>query len=159
VQLFVLGAPCSGKSTVVQHLRRSAPGPVVVDVDDEIVRLNGGSWPDIETKNERYLPMVLEAAAAEPRVLLFNSYMPLDRTRWLRTHGFKVVLLDVPDAELRRRDRVRCAAEGWTNIEWFDWHQSVIREHLQDGLVDHVVDGARETSDVAAALVALLRRA
>lgn len=51
----------------------------VIDVDGEIVRLNGGSWADIGTKNERYLPMVLEAAAALPSVVVFNSYMPLER--------------------------------------------------------------------------------
>ena len=44
---FVLGAPCAGKSTIVRHFRRKY-GLNALDADDEIVRLNGGVWPDIE---------------------------------------------------------------------------------------------------------------
>ncbi|MFM8528867.1 MAG: hypothetical protein ACKOD2_04170 [Ilumatobacteraceae bacterium] len=152
MRLFVLGAPCSGKSTIAGALHDDA----VIDVDDEIVRLNGGTWPDIETKNEKLLPAVLEAAAQRVRVLVLNSYMPLKRTRWLKAQGFEVVLLDVPVDELRRRDAVRFEAEGWTNREWFDWHQAVIGEHLDADLIDHLIDGSRPTAAVAADLRRLL---
>jgi hypothetical protein len=151
VRLFVLGAPCGGKSTVTTCLRRR--GIDVSDADDEIVRLNGGVWPDIETMNERFLPRVLDIAGSKPEVVLFNSSMPLDRTRQHRDRGFVVVLLDVSEEKLRRRDRVRLAAEGWTNIEWFDWHQSVIREHHEAGLID----GERDPDEIAAELIASIR--
>ena len=151
MKLFVLGAPCSGKSTVARALRRSHDA--VIDVDDELVELNGGTWPDIDTKNEKLLPLVLEAANAMPSVVVFNSYMPMDRTRWLKGEGFEVALLDVPAEELRRRDKCRFEAEGWTNIEWFDWHQSVIRDHLDAALVDHVIDGSRPTDEIIADLI------
>ncbi len=153
MKLFVLGAPCSGKSTVAMSLR-SADIPVI-DVDDEVVRRNEGTWPDIDTKNE-LLGHILADAAALPAVVVLNSYLPLDRTAALREDGFAVALLDVAPDELRRRDARRLAEEGWTNIEWFDWHQSVIRDHLDAGLVDHVVDGDRPPADVAADLLALV---
>jgi hypothetical protein len=153
--LFVLGAPCAGKTAVDARLR--CRGVDVVDADDEIERLNGGVWPDIERKNEVLLPMVLELAAARREVVLFNSYMPLDRTRWLRDRGFTVALLVVSAGELRRRDRVRLAEEGWTNIEWFEWHQAVIRDHIEAGLVDDLIDGARDPDDIAADLMAQVR--
>lgn len=70
----------------------------MIDVDDELVRLNGGTWPDIDTKNEQLLPIALEAAATTSRIVVFNSYMPLDRTRWLKEQGFDVVFLDVPES-------------------------------------------------------------
>ena len=154
--MFVLGAPCSGKTTIAGRLRGT--GIEVIDTDDEIVRLNGGSWPDIEMKNERLLPLVLDAAVALDEVIVLNSYLPLASTRQLRERGFSVALLDVSDAELRRRDAVRFAAEGWTNREWFDWHQEVIREHHDAGLIDHLIDGEQSPQRVAAALVALLGR-
>ena len=154
---FVLGAPCAGKSTVAAHLRRR--GVDVIDVDEEIVRLNGDVWPDIETKNERFLPKILDTAAGRPEVVLFNSYMPPDRTQQLRNRGFGVALFAVSEGELRRRDGVRLADEGWTNIEWFEWHQSVIREHDEAGLIDEVIDGERDPEDISAELIALIRRA
>jgi hypothetical protein len=52
----------------------------------------------------------------------------------------RVVLFYVPEAELRRRDRVPLESEGWTNTQWFDWHQSVIPEQLDGGLVDQVTE-------------------
>jgi hypothetical protein len=65
------------------------------------------------------------ASATSPSfgaVILFNSYTPLNHTRQLRDRGFAVALLDVSEEELRRRNRGRLAEEGWTNIEWFEWH-------------------------------------
>lgn len=155
MRLFVLGAACSGKTTIAVCLRDH--GVPVVDTDDEIVRLNGGAWPDIATKNQQLLPLVLESAAALPEVILLNSYMPLDETQRLRDQGFKVVLLDVSERELRRRHAVRLAKQGWTNIEWLQWNQSVIQQHVEAGVVDHVVDGERDVTNVAADLVALIR--
>ena len=155
MRLFVLGAPCAGKTTVAARLRCRDVG--VIDADDELERLNGGVWPDIETKNERLLPIVLELAAALPEVVLFNSYMPLDRTRQLRDCGFAVVLLVVSDVELRPRDRVRIAEEGWSNLEWFEWHQSVITDHFEAGLIDHVIDGERDPDEIAAERIARIR--
>ena len=47
----------------------------------------------------------------------------MDRTRWLKGRDFDVVLLDVPPAELRRRDALRLerrgGAETWTALQHF----------------------------------------
>ncbi len=155
MRVFLLGAPCAGKTTLVEPLR--SVGITVIDTDDEIVRLNGGTWPDIETKNARFLPQVLDAAAALDEVVLLNSYLPLERTRQLRGSGFVVALLDVDPDELRRRDAVRQAEEGWTNIEWLDWHQSVIQDHRHADLIDQVIDGHQDPEQVARDVAAVLR--
>jgi hypothetical protein len=155
VRLFVLGAPCAGKSTIATCLRRHRID--VVNADDEILRLNGDVWPDIETKNARFLRMVLDIAGSKPQVVLFDSYMPLERTRQLRDCGFAVALLDVSEEKLCRLDRRRLAEEDWTNIEWFEWHRSVIREHDEAGLRDDVIDGERDPNEIAAEPIALLR--
>lgn len=54
-----------------------------IDMDDEILRLNGGVWPDITTKNNVVLPKVLRAVCEMDEVVLFNSYMTVERTRLL----------------------------------------------------------------------------
>lgn len=43
-------------------------------------------------------------------VILFNSYLDVERTRRLRAAGFCIVLLDVSEAELRRRQSKACSA-------------------------------------------------
>lgn len=109
VRMFVLGAPCAGKSSVATRLRHCDVD--VIDTDDEIERLNGGVWPDIETKNERLLPIVLDIAAALPEVVLFNSYMPLDRTRQLKDRGFAIPLLAASPSPFWTSPSASCAEE------------------------------------------------
>jgi hypothetical protein len=153
VKIFVVGAPCTGKSTICRHLR--ALGLNAIDMDDEIVWLNGGEWPDITTKNEVLQPKVLEAVMAMADVVLFNSYMTVERTMQLRQAGFRTLLLDVSEPELRRRNDVRLAEEGWTNIEWFDWHQTVIQELRDHNMIDHVVSGEQDAALVASEILRL----
>ena len=129
----------------------------VIDTDDKMLRLNGGVWPDIETKNEILLPIVVDTAASMSNVVLFNSYMPLDRTRNLKARGLEVVLLEVSDAELRRRDEIRLTEEGWTNRKWFDWHQAMIQQHRDAGLIDHLLDGERDAASIATDLMSIRR--
>jgi len=122
-----------------------SPSSVVLDVehrdmDDEIARFNGGTWPDIPTKNNVVLPKVLAEVRAMPEVVLFGS-LPVEPTQELRQAGFSTALLDVSEAELRRRHAVRHAEEGWTNVEWFEHEQAVIQDLRAHNVFDHLIDG------------------
>ncbi len=99
--------------------------------------------------------MVLEATMPMDQVVLFNSYMPARWMRQLRSTGFQTVLLEVSEAELRRRHGVRFAEEGWTNIEWFHWNQRHIEELRDDGLFDYVVSGEQDVASVASEILEL----
>jgi predicted kinase len=156
MKLLIVGAPNSGKTTVSRELRESL-GLNVVDMDDEIVRLNDGVWPDIDTKNEVVQPKVLEVVMAMPEVVLFNSYMSVERTRRLREAGFRIVLLDVSEAELRRRNAKRVAEESWTNIEWFDWHRKSIQELQDNNLFDYSISGEQDVKSVATDIARLAK--
>jgi hypothetical protein len=153
--VFVLGAPCAGKTTVA-HLLRDTLAVPILDTDDEVVRRNGGVWPDIETKNDVFVPQVLDLASSLDDVLLLNSYALLHWTERLRRDGFTVVLLDLSEAEQARRDERRLAEDGWTNREWFAWHRAVIDDHRKARLIDDIVDGGQPIEQVAAELAALV---
>jgi hypothetical protein len=155
MRLFVLGASASGKTTVASSLRAAAPGLEVWDTDDEILRLNDNVWPTIEDKNLRLLPSIVGAAAKRRRVILLNSYMPVELALTLRPLGFRTVLLEVSEAELRRRHAERAATEGWSNEEWFDWNQAAIQEMRDRGLIDSVVSGEQTADEIASCLLKL----
>jgi dephospho-CoA kinase len=154
VRLFVGGISCAGKTTLARHLRASS-SLNVVDMDDEIGRFNGGTWPDIPTKNSVVLPKVLAEVRSMSGVVLFGS-LPVERTQELRQAGFATALLDVPPAELRRRHAVRLAQEGWTNVEWFEHEQSVIRDLRASKVFDHILDGEGTVESVAADIMKLV---
>jgi len=153
VRLFVLGIACAGKTTLARHLRACSTLPVV-DLDDEIGRVNGGTWPDIPTKNNVVLPKVLAEVRAMPNVVLFGS-LSVERTQELRAAGFVTALLDVSEAELRRRHAGRLAAEGWTNVEWFEHEQSVLRDLRARNVFDHVIAGEGSVASIADAIMKL----
>lgn len=157
VKIFVVGAPCAGKTTVAGILRAEW-GLNAVDMDDEIARLNGGAWPTIEHKDEVLQPLVLDSAVAATEIILLNSYMQVERAARLRAAGFRVVLLDVHKEELLRRAWQRQAEHGPTNIEWYDWHEANLAALKSAGLIDDVLSGEQPPEDVARALAAIAHR-
>ncbi len=97
-------------TVTIKNRSYTTPGD---SADDEMLRLNGGVWPDsIETKNNVILPQAIEAISQEPNAIFFNSYMTADGAISLRSNGFRAVLLQASEPELRRRDAQRLAAEG-----------------------------------------------
>jgi hypothetical protein len=69
VKPFIVGAAASGTTTVC-HLVRGRTDHEVVDLDDEIMRLNGGVWPSIERKNATVRPLALAGVIPMRNVLL-----------------------------------------------------------------------------------------
>jgi hypothetical protein len=153
VKLLVIGPLCSGKTTIARHLRSMTS--TVVDLDDELTRLNGGTYPDIETRKTVVAPRALADAAALSNVVLLHSTLDPDDVRALRDAGFTTVLLEVSRDELQRRHRLRLHEEGWSNAEWADDNRALIAGLRHLSLFDHVVDAERAPAVVAADLVAL----
>jgi hypothetical protein len=125
-------------------------------MDDAIGRLNRGVWPDIPTKNNVVLPKVLAEVRAMSDVVLLGS-LNVEQTQKLRRDGFYTVLLDVSADELRRRHGVRLSEEGWTNVQWFEHEQSVIRELRHNDVFDHVVSGEQSVASVAEEILTLAK--
>jgi hypothetical protein len=82
-----------------------------------------------------------------PDVVLFGS-LQLERIRELREAGFSTALLDVAGTELRRRQAARLAEQGWTNVEWFEHEQEVIRDLCAHEVFDHFIDGQQTVGSV-----------
>ena len=89
-------------------------------------------------------------------VVLFGS-LNVEQTQKLRRDGFSTVLLDVSAGELRRRHAVRLSEEGWTNAQWFEHEQSVMRELRHNDVFDHVVSGEQSVASVAEEILSLAK--
>ena len=154
MRALVLGAACAGKTTLCRHLR-TVCGVNAIDTNDQILRLNDGVWPTIERKNDVLLPMALASVIGMREVVLLNSYMPVHLMVEVRQAGFQTLLLNVSEAELRRRHELRLTEEGWTNAQWLDWNQKHLRELLHDDLFDHVISGEQNVESVAAEILSV----
>lgn len=154
MKVFVLGAPCAGKTSLVAALRaRDRPA---LDMDEELLRRNGGTWPALAVKRPLSRGVIDDASLLD-EVALAYSIIDDENLATLRAAGWVICLLELPEAELRARARQRLATEGWTNIEWLPSHLANI-EHLRaQGAFAHTLD-ARQPSTVLAATVAGLMR-
>lgn len=102
---YILGAPGSGKTTIVSHLRRLLPGWIVVDWDELMVpaeELAGRSIRDNESLWKPYedlMKSVSDMLAPSP-VLLLGVCTPAQLATW---HIREWVILDCDDRERAAR--------------------------------------------------------
>lgn len=130
-----------------------------MDMDDEIVRVNGGTCPEsIDAKVTLIEPVVLDLVCSLDDVLLLYSYMSVERMERLKRAGFRTALLHVDRDELARRLAKRALEEGWDNSQWLDWNLEQIQVLSHAGMFDIVVPGDPPPSDIADDLLRIHRR-
>lgn len=88
-------------------------------------------------------------------VIVLHSTLDPSDVRGLRAAGYTTALLEVSDAELRRRHKIRLDEEGWTNEAWLEDNEALIDSLRQQRLFDHFIDAERDPVIVAADLLRL----
>ena len=104
--LYIYGPPASGKSTVARRLSRDW-GRMSIDLDEEIVRRQGRSIPEIfaaegEAGFRKIERETLESVTAPIVALGGGTLLDPNCRAYAEEHGF-VVVLDVDDATLAAR--------------------------------------------------------
>ncbi|MBN9104643.1 MAG: hypothetical protein J0I14_06540 [Propionibacteriaceae bacterium] len=155
MKLFLLGAPCAGKTTLVPLLRRQLSCPVL-DMDEELLRANDGTWPASFELKRALTDLILDEASDLDEVVLANSLLDEAQLERLTAAGWEVGLLDLPESVMRARAGERQAREGWTNIEWLPFHLRNIQELRALQAFSHVFDATRPPTELAATLAALV---
>lgn len=153
MKVFLLGAPGSGKTTLMAPLRERLAIPVL-DMDEEVKRVNGGVWPGLDVKRDLTSAIFAELSLLADVVLAY-SVLDDDGLDLLRAHGWRLVLLDVPESELRARVTRREAEQGWTNVEWLPFHLDGIAGLRDRGAFDDVIDATRSPAEVSDAVAAV----
>lgn len=154
MRVLVLGACCSGKSTLAEHLRLRLRN--VIECDEAVMVAAGGVWPAAAAENRRLVVEAAKAAVAMPEVIFLTSWMPTDLLRLARARGFRVALLSVPMHELERRNRERMASGASSDVaHWFEPQLANYDDLTSDGLIDVALDGTLTTEEIAALLARL----
>lgn len=68
MRLLLLGAPCAGRATLISR-RLACP---VLDMDEEIMSINGGTWPTLEHKRVLANHVVDDASHHDSVVLTYS---------------------------------------------------------------------------------------
>jgi shikimate kinase len=154
---FVFGVQCSGKSTVAKYLRATTKLRIV-EMDEEILKLNHGTWPrDLQYKVNELEPQVYRQIKGMSDVVFFDSHISIERMEDLKKRGFSLILLEVERAELLRRNKQRMVEEGYDDASvWIDKELDNVKELRSRHLIDHVVNAEEAEEIVAGQLLAKL---
>ena len=154
MKVFLLGAPCAGKTMLIKALREVLDCPLL-DMDDELLRLNGGIWPPLERKRG-LSSQVIDEASRLGDVVLAYSVLDDEQLGALIAAEWVICLLDLPEEVMRDRAEERLAREGWTNIEWLPFHLDTIEDLRARKVFSHVVDATLPRAASVRALADLM---
>lgn len=146
MKTIIIGASLSGKTTLVRHLRVATDWPIS-EIDEELTRRNGGTYPlDYKYKHEVLAPQVVQDIMSRESIVFFTNtdYFLEDDLRLARDKGFKIVQLSLNIEKLKKRNEMRVKKEGYDDLsKWLPGmlqYQNIIRQH---GLVDFIIDADR----------------
>lgn len=154
LKVVVLGACCSGKSSLCEQLRVNHRS--VIECDEAVMLAAGGAWPASAEENQRLVIDAARAAIAMTDVIFLTSWMPTEMLRIARERGFTVALLSVSMPELERRNMERLAEGGYSDVS--HWFESQLDNYSQLGalgLIDVVLDGTLRTTALASTVAKL----
>jgi predicted ABC-type ATPase len=153
-KVVVLGACCSGKSSLCEQLRVDHRN--VNECDEAVMLAAGGAWPASEEENHRLVIEAARGALAMTDVIFLTSWMPTEMLRLAHDRGFTVALLWVSMPELERRNNKRLAEGGYSDVaHWFESQLENYADLSALGLIDVVLDGTLTTAELASTVAKL----
>ncbi len=142
MKVIILGAPCSGKTTLLEKLRETKKFPIF-EMDEELRRANNNAWPDDDNyRNEILLPTICEKILNSAETIFFTSYFPEKQLEQSIANGFKIIQLTCPIDVLLKRNSLRMKNDPTLEDESEGIKANVIyQEKLSDeGVINSSID-------------------
>lgn len=156
---IIIGTSLSGKTTLVRYLRDNTKLPVL-EIDEELTRLNNGQYPtDNKLKHAVLAPQVVKDVLGRDNIVFFTNtdYFALDDLEAAREKGFKIIQLSLDLEELNKRNKFRVENEGYSDLgKWFGCMIEYQKTIKDKGLVDKIVDAKQTTEKVVEDLLQFL---
>lgn len=159
MKIIIIGTSLSGKTTLLQHLKSNTELPLS-EIDDELTKLNGGTYPvDSDLKHKKLAPQVIQEVLAREKVIFFTNtdYFTEEDLKKAKERGFKIVQLNLSLGILMKRNKNRVEKEGYQDMS--EWLKGMVayQEKIEElGLVDHVLDGNQSTEKITQELQVLI---
>ncbi|HEY4479857.1 MAG TPA: AAA family ATPase [Candidatus Paceibacterota bacterium] len=148
-KVIILGAQCSGKTTIVRFLRENKDLPLIEE-DEAFTKLNNGTYPnDIEYKENTLRPKLEEEIRKSENLIFITSYCNPDLVRDLKLKGFKTIQLVLDRAKLEERNKKRMAEQGCDDAtQWMEENLKFHQKMQNEGFVDKIIDTDRPVEEV-----------
>lgn len=153
-KIIILGPPLTGKTTLTNYLRDNLKLPVV-DMDKELLRLNGGKWPgNYSELNKRLINHVITDVLAIEDVILSAFYFGIDELKEARVKGFEVVQLEIDKAIVIARNQERLKLEPDNDaFQYYEKNLTYQMKIRKQGLVDRIIRSDKPVEEIAKELL------
>lgn len=112
IKAIIIGPPLVGKTTTINYLRSNTSLPIL-ELDEELVKLNNGDWPnDEEYRNKVLVHKVVDDIKNMDNVVFFTTYFGVDDLKKVRQDGFKIIQLMLEKDELLKRNTARMQSKS-----------------------------------------------
>lgn len=101
-KLLLLGITGSGKSTISEPIGQ-ALGLKILEVDQEVIRLNNGLWPKDGDTIRKYMLATNDTVLEMDHVLYVTSWLDKENIKRFYNKGFKIIELHADFDELLKR--------------------------------------------------------
>lgn len=157
---IIIGTSLSGKTTIIKQLRLTTNLPIS-EVDEELTRLNGGTFPkDDEYKNNILFPKIAELIFNKSEIFFFTNtwYFSIQQLKEARGKGFSIIQLEVSLEVLKQRN-IKRQGEGYDNLEQYLEEMVEYQELLKkENLVDYIVNAEQTVENVVIELLEILKK-
>ena len=162
MKVLVIGASCSGKTTLVRFLRATTQLPIL-EIDEELVRVNdGASSSSIMISSFKYWLRRLSGKCWRwtPSFSSGNTdYFTAEDLEAARRRGFKVIQLELALDQLQERNLYRVANDGYPdNSEWLPGMIEYQATMKSKGLFHRTISADSPVEVVAAELLSVISR-
>lgn len=158
---IIIGTSLTGKTTLIRYLRKIS-NLQTQEIDEELTKLNGGSYPQDDTyKNSILVPQIIAKVLEMENILFFTNahYFTPSDLETARQKGFKIIQLFVDKKELKKRNRQRMQNEGYEDhSRWFDSMLEYQKEINDKKLVDKVIEANKPVEEIAKELITFLQQ-
>lgn len=159
MKAIIIGTSLSGKTALINCLHTQENLPLL-EIDDELVRVNGGKYPeDVKYKHLVLAPQIIKDVLSRKEVVFFTNtdYFTCEDLKTAKSIGFKIIQLEVDLEELKRRNEGRVQIEN--RDDWSKWLVGMLKyqkDIKEKGLVDKVISMNQPIENAAKDLLTFL---
>lgn len=156
-KVIMVGPQLVGKTTLVRYFRAHTDLPVL-ELDEEIMRLNNGVWPkDDNYKNQILVPKIENDIKNRKNSIFVTSYFSKENIKDAKQNGFKVIQLELGIKKLKNRNVYRMKHEGYDDAsKWFQQNLRYQKQIQKEGLVDKMIYTDKAVEKVAREIIKFL---
>ena len=160
MKAIIIGSSLSGKTTLIRYLRSKTDLPLL-EVDEELVRINHGQYPtDNDHKHKVLIPEIIKDILNRDDIIFFTNtdYFGLEDLKKACKNGFQIIQLSLDLIELKKRNQFRVKNEGYPDVnQWLEGMIKYQTEMREKSLVDKVINANQPIENIASELIAYLK--